>query len=90
MSIQPIEEAEILPIADISETLSGLDNQTLAEWWCFLNSVTDSCHWQQCIQVMNVIQEYIGHKACNRQWNIDRMTDEEYESWYTKTYEGKK
>ncbi len=34
--------------------------------------------------IMNVIKQKIGRKACLRQWNIDIMTDEEFEVFWTK------
>ena len=71
---------------DISKTLDGVDDKTLAEWWCFMNSNTNYCYWKDSIQVMDVIQVLIGHKACNREWNKDRMTDEEHDDWYSKNF----
>lgn len=88
MHIPPISEAKVLLIKDIEETLKDLDNQTLAEWWCFLNSHVsgENCHWHQHIQVMDIIEERIGHKAVSREWNKDRMTDEEHEKWFAKRF----
>ena len=39
-------------------------------------------------QVMEYIQDKIGHKATSREWNIDRMTDEGHEEWFNKTFSG--
>jgi len=35
---------------------------------------------------MITIESRVGHKACLRQWNIDRMSDEEFEEFWTKNY----
>lgn len=36
--------------------------------------------------IMNEIYRKIGHKACLRQWNKDRMTDEEFEVFWYRHY----
>lgn len=86
MAIEPKKDAVQHGLKNILDTLENVDKQTLGEWWCWLNSCSETCHWHQCIQVMNEIEKIIGHKACNREWNKDRMTDKEHAEWYANNF----
>lgn len=76
--------------------LNGNDDATLAKWWCQLNS----WEWPDQIPdpepeekerpnrrgtIMDEICARIGIKACLREWNRERMSEEEFEEfWKTK------
>jgi hypothetical protein len=78
------------------EILEKQDNPTLAKWWCQLNSwdwpdgLPDKENdtggkWSpenRRGKIMGWITDLVGMKACNREWNIDRMTDEEHEEFW--------
>jgi len=73
--------------------LNVRDDATLAKWWCLLNN----WGWPEEIQnpedknapaprrrskLMDEIVTRIGFKACLREWNRERMTDEVFEAWW--------
>ena len=70
---------------DMAKTIDGESDKSLAEIWCWLNCAT-YLELDSTIQTMDFIEARIGHKACNQEWNKDRMTDEEHEKWYGHTY----
>jgi hypothetical protein len=78
------------------EILQTQDESTLARWWCELNGwgwpegLPDKENdvgkkWKpggRRGQIMSWISSLIGAKACNREWNRERMTDEEHEAFW--------
>lgn len=78
------------------------DNRTLAEWWCALNrydwpqeipdeepEVAKLSEWtpnNRRTALMGEIERRVGYKLCNRMWNINRMSDEEHEAWYSRNF----
>ena len=78
--------------------IKNIDDNRLAKIWCELNK----WDWPKEIpyeekpeewnilcrrqKIMDKIRDRIGHKAISREWNIDRMTDEEHEEWFNRTY----
>jgi len=80
--------------------LKDVDEQRLAEIWCELNrwdwpneipdpedvgDIIKNNHPRRNL-IMDFIHDEIGDKRCSREWNRDRMTDEEHEDWYHKTF----
>jgi len=67
--------------------LNAQDNKTLASWWSILNrhewpegldELIESQRWP----IMCWIEDKIGRKECLRDWNKERMSDEEFEKWW--------
>jgi hypothetical protein len=66
----------------------------LAEWWCLLNrwgwpaeglGEPDDQQYapnSRRGQIMRWIMDKVGHKACLREWNRERMTDAEFDAWW--------
>jgi hypothetical protein len=80
------------------DAIEAQDEQTLAEWYCSLNSFicpdgledlgdinrksTSSRGWD----IMCNIESIIGRRATSREWNKN-MTDEEFNDFYAGVYE---
>ena len=78
--------------------LAQQDMQTLAKWWCLLNSwewpaelsdpePTTHVPGGRRGRLMDWIDNQIGHRQCSREWNRD-MTDEEHNDFWRGTFEG--
>ncbi len=74
--------------------LSQFPPEQLAKFWCQLNSfewpveLLDAADRAKTWDLMCRISAAIGDKACNREWNRDRMTDEEHERWWANREQG--
>lgn len=73
--------------------LNGNDDATLAKWWCLLNrwewpsevpdpEAKDAPEPQRRGALMRGVESRIGTKACLREWNRERMSDEEFEEFW--------
>ena len=96
MKLEPIGINKFVTIEDII-IMEAQTPKVQAQWWCMLNSwkwpaeIPDEFPPQNHQEynpenrrsyLMAWIENKIGHKATNREWNIDRMTDEEHETWW--------
>lgn len=75
--------------------LDEFDDKRLAEMWCELNrwgwpkeisnpelkSLEEHGNPRRAT-LMNDIRHKIGIEACLREWNRDRMTDDEFNAWW--------
>lgn len=96
MKLEPIGINKFVTEEDIT-IMAAQTPKVQAQWWCMLNSwkwpaeipneFPPVPHEQYTPEnrrsyLMAWLESRIGHKACNREWNIDRMTDEEHENWW--------
>lgn len=53
------------------------------KWWDDEHT-KEKCEriYQFCMPIMKEISNEIGYKACNREWNRNRMTDEEHDKFW--------
>lgn len=60
------------------------DGITKPGWWdnAFPSERRQNMRMDFLRPLMKEIVDTIGEKACNREWNIDRMTDEEHEQFW--------
>ena len=82
------------------ECIEDLPKKELAVIWCELNrwNWPDQIPDEEAIaedsfsknprrsKIMRDIEEAVGHKICNREWNINSMSDEEHEEFYGKNF----
>jgi hypothetical protein len=67
--------------------------ETLARWWCLLNSwgwPKELPQWGNSdvrSQLMRYMEQRVSPKECSRYWNRD-MTPEEFEDFWNGTHEG--
>lgn len=76
--------------------LESQDAKVLAEWWAALNrfewpteipneeSTEVDVSESRRSTIMGWVQTKIGIKECLRAWNCERMSDEEFEVWWTR------
>lgn len=79
---------KLQPIPITSELLGKLGFEKAGpqnDLWRSLKGITLYFHngeWH--ISIMNYIVNRIGMKECLREWNKDRMTNDEFEEWFSK------
>lgn len=83
---------------DDRKAIAAASDQTLAVWWCTLNrwewpsnglGEPESPKYQRRSRrgyIMDAIQARIGARACLREWNRKRMTDQEFDEWWRSRY----
>lgn len=78
--------------------LAQQDMNTLAKWWAAINRF----EWPQEIpnpeheyvrggrgsKIMHYIEEAIGYRECLREWNKNKMSDDEFNDFWRGRFEG--
>lgn len=78
-----------------SDDLKQFTAKQLAEFWCSLNSFEwppelgdkpagygDRDDDKSGIKIMGLIERELGIKECLREWNKDRMDNDQFEAWW--------